>query len=430
MNQPDIFSFEEDTIDIDGMDAMVQFSQYDPTDEESFMEGLELSEDLTNRFGTILYSSGTKLTPVRLSRLIELRVANPTMDFYFRINRSAALIQSFRKEIKQQIVTLFNRHERTNVYHEFMSHVGENIDNFVSEVLGEENITLLLYQMRFIGRTSKKTKSQLFQEHSLNVALITLAIASSKLYGKVIGKSKTKLMDVFKVALFHNYGAIKIIDKIIDAPEEKRLAMYWEANHEGYLSMDDIKLHFTIKDALNLIYDHNMGQRDIVDKYDWPSIMANIVIVAELFLQYESGLFTDPYPVRKVVDLLNVRVAEKDLNEIPVRALTLGLNLQDIFDFYKEMNDLIKQCPYNSAVAYPLVGFKSPTIFICKNEVLKCEYIETSLKAVNLLRDMGELKKGKYRRCWLLTPKLIHFYKTHYKAIKGTVANSNSSNSH
>lgn len=422
MNQTEIFSIEKDTIEINTIDTMIQFTRYDPYDEDSFLDGLELSDDLTNRFGTILYSRGTKITPHRIARLIELRESNPTLDFYFRINRSTKLIESFHKEIKEQILSLFNRLKRNQAYSDFLSQIGENIESFCDEILTEENITMLLYQMRFICKTSKKYKSLLFQEHPVNVALISLAIASSKIYANVIGKCKTKLLEICKVSLFHNYGALTQIERILKIPEEIRFQKYWEANREGYLSLDELNLNISMKEALNFVGEYYIGRKDFITGNDWPSIMANIVVVADMFLQKESGLFGEPLPSRKVIDQLNVRVAERGLNETAVLALTLGLNLKEIFDFYSELNNLIRECPYNSAVPYPLVGFKSPTIFLCKNDVTKCKHIKTSMKAVTLLQDLGELKKGKYSRCWLLTPKLIAFYKSHYKSIKGIVA--------
>jgi hypothetical protein len=102
--------------------------------------------------------------------------------------------------------------------------------------------------------------------------------------------------------------------------------------------------------------------------------------------------------------------------------LTLGLNLTDIFDFYEEMDRLINKCPYDSAVPYPLTGFNSPSIFVCKKRVNKCRYLELSVKAVNLITKLGELQPGEYNRCKLLTPELMSFYDEHYEEIKQTVS--------
>ncbi len=122
-----------------------------------------------------------------------------------------------------------------------------------------------------------------------------------------------------------------------------------------------------------------------------------------------------------MVDQLNVDTTTGKYNKLAIQALTLGLNLNDIFDFYEELDFLQKQCIFEvSAVPYPLEGFMSPTLFICKDSVIKCKYLEGSLKAANLAKQLGELKPGRYHRCWLLTPKLIAFYKDHYKDIKKT----------
>ncbi|MFC1477371.1 hypothetical protein ACFL6L_02780, partial [candidate division KSB1 bacterium] len=105
-----------------------------------------------------------------------------------------------------------------------------------------------------------------------------------------------------------------------------------------------------------------------------------------------------------------------------VKAITLGLNLKDIFDFYQEMDNLKKMCDFQGgqhAYPYPMTGFKSPTIFICKEGIETCEYYEKSLKAVSLIKPMGDLKEGKYARCLLTTPKLLQFYQDHYEEIKG-----------
>lgn len=423
MNDSDMFSIDKDTIDINGMDAMVELTGYKPFDTDDFLEGLELSEDLVNKFGTVLYAKGTTITPNHLARLIELRASNPALDFFFRINKSAKLVQEFRSVIKEQIFSLFSRQVRTNIYGEFLKGIGDNLENFINDILSEENITLLMYQMRFVSRATHKDKSTLFMEHPVNVALIALAIASSKPFETIIGKSKTKLLDVCRAGLFHNYGALMHLSDILDTTDELRLKLYWDSIREGIKTIDNSNLGYEIRDALTLLCDYQTGRTDSIHKPDWTSVLANIIIVSELFLRRESGLFSEPQQVKKIVDQLNVRVAENRLGERPVLALTIGLNLLDIFDFYRELNSLIRKCPYNSAVPYPLVGFKSPTIFVCKNDVVECKYIEGSLKAVNLLHDMGELKRGQYRRCWLLTPKLISFYKKHYRAIKGIANN-------
>ena len=72
----------------------------------------------------------------------------------------------------------------------------------------------------------------------------------------------------------------------------------------------------------------------------------------------------------------------------------------------------------NHTWPYPMTGFKSPTIFVCKDSLKDCDHYEKSLSAVNLLKPEGGLNEGKYARCLLTTPKLLEFYAKHYEEIK------------
>jgi hypothetical protein len=251
--------------------------------------------------------------------------------------------------------------------------------------------------------------------------LISLAIAQSESYAGIINDDREKLKQISKVGLFHNYGALTQIEKILQYSEDKWQQMYREANQNGYFALGKVKLGFEIMDALRFLSEYTIGSKDFVKSDEWPATMANIVLVADIFFLRESGLFDEPQGARDIVDQLNVQVMENELNERAVHALTLGTNLQDIFDFYQEIKQLESKCIYNySGVPYPLTGFKSPTLFICKNNVAQCKYIDGSVYAVILVKPLGELKPGKYHRCWLLSPRLTEFYKKHYREIKGT----------
>ncbi len=422
-----VFSIESETIDINGMDAMVQFSRYNPFAKEDFATGLVLSDDLTNRFGTVLLSRGTELTPRHMERLIELKASNPSLDFLFKISRSAMLINRFRNEIKNDFMSLFQRQKRSNIFNDFLGSIDNRVDDFVDTVLSEENMTLLLYQMRFLCSSSKKSRRNLFMEHPLNMAMISLAIASSETYEPLVKRSRVKLLDTCKAALLHNHGALSRIDTVIDAPDESRVTVYWSACSEDISSMSAANLGNDVPESLSLLYEYQTGKRDFLNNSDWPSVLANVLVVSDLFLRNENGLFGEEVAPRKIVDRMNVLVTEHDLAELPVKALTLGLNLMDIFDFYRELGRLVKACPCNSATPYPLTGFMSPTLFLCRKSIRQCKFLDGSMSAVKIVRKFGELMPGDYHRCWLLTPKLIAFYKKHYYAIKGVVANKEGS---
>jgi len=418
MNKGEFFSLDKDTFDINDIETILQFARYKPDEPDIFLEGLELAEDLTTSSGT-LYTKGTEISPDRIARLLRLLESNPNIELSFKIRRSAKLIQKFSSEIKGGLTKIFNRQQEIKVFHDLLSQVGKNIEGFIDEILSEENITLSIYNMKFICDSSDNKKSTLFFNHSLNVALFSLAIAKSKKYASVVGNDKAKLVEISKVAFFQNFGALTSIDKILKAPEEDWFQLYWEANRNGYLSLGNLQLNSDIMKSIHFICEYYTGKKDFITSNEWPAIMANIILVADSFLQKESGLFGMPQQAREIVDHMNVLAEGNALNKMAVQVLTFGLNLKDIFDFYHVLNSLARQCPFDfSGVPYPLTGFKSPTIYICKNNVAKCEHIEKSLFSVNLVIPMGVLKPGKYHRCWLLTPKLNEFYKKYHWEIK------------
>jgi len=422
MHTLDVFPAKQDYIEIEGIDTFLRFSRYDPDLPHIFVPDIILSEDLTNKFGTVLYTRGTLISPDRVHRLLRLRENNPNLDFTFRIKRSTRLIASFRKDVKEQIISLFRRRVNTGAFTKLLSQFDRTIDTFIDEILSDESITLALFKFRFMRDTVTIRKSDLFLEHSINVALVSLAIASSPLFNHVFKSDRSILIDVCKTGILHNYGALSKIEKILKMSPERWFELYWTANLDALDSFENLRLSDESIQAIRMICEfYNLKRNHFIAQNDQISSMANIVLVADMFLQRESGLFSDPVPVNKAIDQLNVRVAEKRLNEIAVRALTMGLNLLELFDFYNELDTLVAKCPYASAVPYPLVGFRSATLFVCKKTVVECPYLETTIKAVHLVKPLGVLKSGKYYRCKLLTKSLNEFYDNHYRDIKDTV---------
>ncbi|MFC1650051.1 hypothetical protein ACFL2X_00625 [Candidatus Latescibacterota bacterium] len=418
MNKKNVISSEEKTVELSGIDSLLEFSNYNEKKPELFLEGMELSEDLENIFGSTLYTKGTKITTKHISKLLELCDLNPNLDFKFKIKLSIILIQFFRHEIKDNFLNLFDHQRKTKVYSNFLSKIEVDIERFIDDVLKDENTTIALYGMRFNSKSTEKTKTELFFEHPINVALIALAIAKSDEYKKVIGDDKSKLIDLCKVSMFHNYGALQNIENILKVDERKRFEAYWAANLKGYADIDENLFEDDIFSAFYLISKYYFGKNDVLKKNDWPCILANIIIVADSFIREESGLFDNPRPSREVINSLNVQAVENEISKLPVYVLTNGLNFKEIFLFFIEVTKLIKECPYDSATPYPLDKNKTPTVFVCRKEVKKCPYIDPNRKSVKLVKPLGELKAGDYRLCRLLTPKLKAFYKDHYLEIK------------
>ena len=419
-----ILSLEGEYISIQGLDNIVKFTRFHSVNVQQFLDGLELAEDLKSHTGMTLYTKDTEVSHDRISKLVRLRESNPDVDFDFIIKRSETLFEKFRQEIKERVLNQLKRRQTTKVFKDLMVVVTSKIESILDQMLADENLTLSLYQIRFICETAESPRANFFADHSINVALFSLAIATSNKMEEFIGKDNAKLTEIVKMALFHNYGALLRIDEILELSGDKRVQKYRETNLKGLDKLAPLKLSYDSMMGIRGLHDYHAGRRDFIGKLGGPELFANILVVVDLFLQNESGLFAEPTVARTVVDNMNVKAMGKELNDVVIQALTLGLNLNDIFDFYAELDRLINKCPYESAVPYPLTGFKSSTIFVCKKRVTKCSYLELSVKAVNLIIKLGELEAGEYNRCKLLTPELMSFYDEHYEEIKESASES------
>ncbi len=417
MGLDDLFSTATETIELRGLDSILKFTHFHPLNTSSFREGLELANDLKSDSGTTLYPKGTEVTRERIERLLKFRESNPDMEFNLMIKRSEKLIQKFREEIKERMDHLLTQRKKSKVTSALMKNIDNFFNTIVDKVLSEQNTTLALYKMRFSCELAKTKLASRYADHAMETAIFSLALATSEKYEPILGNNEEKLCQFVTAALFHNYGAVFEIDNMHDAPAKERPEMYWEAIRRGIDNLSDLELGAEILSAFKNLCDYQKGERGFIAD-DKSAAQPNILVVVDTFLQKESGLFGDSLDAKHVVDKMNIQVREKQLNELAVQALTLGLNLTDIFDFYAELDRLVKKCPYDSAVAYPLTGLYTPSIFICKKTVTKCPLLELSVKAVNLVQPLGELSPGEYHRCKLLTPKLSAFYEDHYVEIK------------
>ena len=345
MSHVDIASPSQEIIEINGLDSFIGFSRYKPDHPELFLENLELAENLTNNHGAIFYPKGTVISPERVTRLIKLSKNNPYLELSFKIKRSALLIQSFRNDVKKQIVELYKRRMENNEFEVLLSGINKQVGQLIDDTLSDDTITIALYQFGFMREPSDNNKFTRFMEHSLNVALISLAIASTELCGVSIKNDRSILVEICKTAMLHNFGAISKIEKILKISPERWFNLYWHSNLQGLKNIEDYQFGDTITESIRYVCEYyTYGNYDFISQIDRSSVIANIVQTAEIFLQIESGLFAEPQPLKRVVNLLNIRVAEKKINLNTVLALTFGLNLVDLFDYYKELENLASDC--------------------------------------------------------------------------------------
>ena len=419
----ELFETTPEEITLHGIDTAVQFTRFKPQKPKQFLGGIILSQDLKNE-DVVLYTKGTEISADRMNRLVRMGESNTKLKLSFSIRRTPELMETFREEILQRIRLRFEPRLKHKVFKDFSAAVAEDLYPLMDEIFGDDNFTLAVYRMKFLARMSKAERAAEYFDHSLKLSTFALAVLATEQYRPALWNEKTKKIEIMKAALIHNYEVFSALDTVLEKPETVRQKAYWDVIRKGYFVLGAFNMGFEVMDALRIMSEYYLGEmkalghKDVVDKSDWPKTMANILIVLDMYLQKESGFYESKVSPRRAIDLLNVLAAEKRLNEQAVAALTLALNFRDIFEFYRELDVLLQQCPSKAAWPYPLTGFKSPTLFICSGKCPECEHMQQSGNAVNLLQPMRDLKVGEYKRCNLLTPKLIQFYKEHYDEIK------------
>jgi len=422
MNPIDIFSFGQDRVTVNSLDNLIKFSRYNPNKPHLFLDCLELTEDFGIDKDTVIYPKDTVLSRQGMEKLLLLKKSSPRLKFEFQIKLSQILLERLRGQIHGHFQALLEKRKRMEPYGGFFSNLENNLRPVLESLLDDDKITLTLYKLFLLSELSKPKRVVFFFDHPFEVALFSLSIALSEGYSNIIQNNNDKLVEIAMTGLFHNYGALASIDKILGEREGDRLQAYWEAVRNSWRLLGKLELGAKVTDSIRCLCEYSMNKLEFIQSKQWPAVMANIVLVAIVFLQKERGLFGNPQPVKLVADQLSGRAMEGGFSDLAVQCLTTGLNLRYLFDFYYMLKDLSRECPYSSAVAYPLAGYKSPTLFVCRKTVRECPYLESTRTAVYLVKDQGELERGKYYRCNLLTPQLMTFYEKHYEEIKDSAS--------
>ncbi|MFC1555569.1 hypothetical protein ACFL67_00645 [candidate division KSB1 bacterium] len=416
MNQVlNMFSPESNDFELTGIETLAKALRYHPDRENRFLSGLLFAEDLKSDQEVTLHTAGTPVTFARISRLLRLQENKPEWNLHIKLRRSAQLVQSFRDDIAARLKKLYKFKQKYNVYNSLLNSIEREFESIIEAILLDQNFTLELYKMKYISDSSEVKDSGQFFNHTASVALFAFAVAKEKALARKIKFSRDEYRDLMQAAFFHNIGAVLEVDSILQAFKEKREKLYHKANRTSAAVAKNIKIGNEALKAIKYVNGYSSGSTGFTAQENSSDLwMANIILVADKYLQLECGLFHDRLKPSQIIDSLNVQAVNGKLNQNVVNAITNGLGLEIIADFYKEIEKIRSTCKFSGgghAWPYPVKGFKSPTLFVCKEEKHDCKYFESSVKAVSLLQPMGLLKEGSYSRCKLATQKLLQYYK-------------------
>ncbi len=419
----DIFSPESDTIDITGLDSLIELSHYQSNRQESFYSGLILADLLTDK-GVTLYTNGTLITPDKIARLLTIQAGNPKREMNFKIKRSGQLMEKFKLELLKRVGNQLSFRTKYKVYSNLLAANNEKILTFFNEFFSDEAIVLAAYKMVYIIETCPKKSAALFLNHAISVASLSYALALSPQIQEENSLEQDDYNDLVMVALFHSMGSIISVNDLLREDPKLLPRLYRKANLKSHEYLTGITLNNNSALGLKYINEFHCdkGDKEFLQKSnDTASLIENIIIFIDHYVLHKSGLFEEQSKISRIIDDINILALQNKINTVVVKALTLALHYNHIFDFYEVIDTLQKMCTFqggNHARPYPMTGFKSPTLFLCKDHCNDCEHYEASLKAVSIVRKNEEFQEGKYSRCILTTAELLQFYKGHYSEIK------------
>ena len=415
----DLFTVHNDYLEVKDLTSFIAVSRFYPGNENIFVHGLTLAQDLRTDSGINLFAKGIQLTHQHIARLTRFQENNPDSIISFFIRKDKTLFNSFQKQIENEFLYLIHAKENKKSYQKIVSGMIQHIENALSEVFSSEKFLFLYYQLKVASEKNTAKQVKDIYRHAMNVALVSTGIFYRKCQIEEKPFSRDELKNILLLGLIHNLGAIVASEKLLREAPGKQYKEYIKYCSETPDMLEEADIPAEIINTLKTYLGYFQGHRDFISRNDDKSNHVNILLVADIFCHKQKGLFDAPKPIDKILDELNVKAIKSEYSTSIVQALTSALDLKEMFDFYIEMRNLMQLCPLGGiARPYPLMGFRSPVVFICKDFRTDCEHLEASIRAINLTKEQGDLKPGSYARCMLTSPKLLEFYKEHYKDIK------------
>jgi len=415
-----LFTIKPNSLEVSNLQALLLLLKYDPSVRKTFPAGFKLAEPINNKTGGILYPKAFELTSESLERLLKLGEVNPDYNFSISIEKSSNIRDYFKEKIKSDFFKLISAKKRKNEFRKSIGKTEHTIKMFIDDILGGDDLVFTIYKLKCIDEASSKSGIPVFYNHAINEVILSTNIFHNALYNLGLKFTSEDYKNISHAALLHNYKGIETRNRYKEFKLEDKKKRYIQENSQSHQVAECLSLNSDVIKSIKLCNSYYTGNRDFIKRCeDKPSAYANIVLTADLMDEKTTGLFGEPITPWNAADQLYVMAESGELRRGYIDALTKSLKLDSLFDFYYEIERLTKMCLFKtSARPYPMLGFKSPVIFLCKDKRTNCKEYGASIKSVHVFKANSGLKPGVYGRCNMLSNKLINFYKTHYKDIK------------
>ncbi|MFC1493445.1 HD domain-containing protein, partial [candidate division KSB1 bacterium] len=343
--------------------------------------------------------------------------------FKLSVKKSKAVANFFRDTIKRDFTKALESKKNKQEFRKSIGRLEKTIGMYIDDILRDDELIYILFRARSIDELSSKAGIPRYFYHQINVAIFALEILQNSLLNTGIRFDKNDLINIGILCLIHDIASIENLGHYIDLPVDKVKEYYFQELQQSFITAKMINLEMDIIDSLKKFGEYYQGKKEVLFEEDGKAISyANVLITADIMDLKVSGVFENPTPIRTATDQLYQMSNNKELKRGFVDALAKGLKLNELFDFYREIERLNKACLLKKyAKPYPMLGFKSPVLYLCAGKRRDCREYAKDSKAVNLVKASSGLEPGTYGRCKLLSKELVKFYESHYSDIKENV---------
>ncbi len=387
-------------------------------------KAFQLAEDLPNGRGSgILFPKETELTNERIESLVKIKGLHPKIDFKVTIKKSKELADFFRQVIVDDITRSVKSKSTLQEFRKSMFKIEKFLGSYVNDILDHDEMIYTLYNARAINERASDTGIPIYFYHAINSAVFAIIILQNAFFAFGKHFQLKDIINVTRAALMNDIGALIKLGPIANLPKEALKSEYVNLKSQSASISKRIGLQEEIVDSIKKTYDLEIGKEISASSDDDKTAdFANVLFTANLLDSKISGLFENRVPVKSAVDEMYVKSSTGGMRRSYIDSLAKGLRLNQLFDFYFEMERLRKSCIKGDfARAYPMLGFKSPVLFLCKARKLDCPQYSPTSKSVTLLRPSSGLEPGAYGRCKFLSKALVKFYESHYDNIKDEI---------
>lgn len=419
----ELFIINPGTLNVNDLKSFVKIIKFNPEIKRLFPDGFILADPINNNTGGILYPKDTELTAERIERLLQLKEKKPDYEFQISIRKGKKVADYFREQIKKDINKLIEAKKNKQEFRKSIDRIEKTFALYLDDILKDDELIYLLFRGRSIDEINTESGIPRFFFHSINVAIFSLEILQNAFITTGYRFDRNDLINAVKLGLVHDIASIEVSGQYTELPLEKQRDYYLEQTAQSYIIGKSVNLEDPLIEALKKFGDYYQGNKAVINEDDHiESKYANILITADKMDLMVSGIFSPPVYLKTATDMLYVATNNKEVRKGFVDALAKGLKLNDLFDFYFELERLKKMCLLQKyAQPYPMFGFMSPIVILCSGRRNDCAEYAKNAKTVNLIRATSGLEPGAYGRCKLLSRELSKFYESHYNEIKENV---------